>query len=73
MTLILKWLFIVAYFSEFFLGLNACFYIAKSYWVARSTKGNTVFTKRALTLKAIGTSALALCAIGGLLQAIAGV
>ena len=73
MSLILNWLFVIAYLSVFFLGLYTCFYLSKSYWIARSTKGNTVFTKRALTIKSMATISLALCAIGGLLQAMAGV
>ena len=73
MSLFLNWLFVVAYLSVFFLGLYACFHLARNYWVARSSKGNTVFTKRALTIKSVATISLALCAIGGLLQAMAGV
>lgn len=73
MSLFLNWLFAIAYFSVFFLGLFACFCLARNYWIARSTKGNTVFTKRALTIKSIATTSLALCAIGGLLQAMVGV
>ena len=65
--------FVTAYFSVFFLGLYACFYLARNYWVARSIKGNTVFTKRALTIKSVATISLALCAIGGLFQAMVGV
>ncbi len=65
--------FVTAYFSVFFLGLYACFYLARSYWIGRSTNGNTVFTKRALTIKSIATISLALCAIGGLFQAMVGV
>lgn len=73
MILLLNWLFAIAYFLVFFLGLYICFYLAKSYWAARSNKGNTVFSKRALTIKSVATIALGLCAIGGLLQAMAGV
>lgn len=73
MNLLLNWLFVIAYFSVFFLGLFGCFYLANNYWSARTVTGNTVFTKRALTLKAVATVSLALCAIGGLFQAMAGV
>lgn len=65
--------FVIAYFSVFFTGLYTCFYLARNYWVARSTKGNTVFAKRALTIKSVATISLGLCAIGGLFQAIVGV
>jgi len=73
MSELLNWVFIISYFSVFFLGLFACFYLAKRYWIARTILGTTIFTKRALTLKAFSTALVGICAIGGLLQAIAGV
>ncbi|WP_151823771.1 hypothetical protein [Acinetobacter bereziniae] len=53
-------LFTLAYFSVFFLGLFACFYLARGYFRNRKF------------FKAGSTSTLALFAIGGLLQAIIG-
>jgi len=50
MNLLFNWLFVIAYFSVFFLGLFGCFYLANNYWSARTVTGNTVFTKRALTM-----------------------
>lgn len=54
-------LFTLAYFSVFFAGLFACFYLAHSYLKSRHF------------FKAGSTSTLAILAIGGLLQAIIGV
>ncbi|WP_121775549.1 hypothetical protein [Acinetobacter bereziniae] len=56
----LSLIFTLAYFYVFFLGLLACFYLAHSYLESRHF------------LKAGSTSALAVLAIGGLLQAIMG-
>ena len=53
--------FVLSYFSVFLLGLMACFHVAREYFKARKfIKGSSV-------------SALALSAIGGLVQAIVGV
>lgn len=68
----LSWVFVIAYFSVFLFGLFTCFYLAKNYWMARTIQGNTAFAKRSLTLKAAAIMLIALCAVGGLLQAIAG-
>ncbi|TCM61899.1 hypothetical protein EC844_12653 [Acinetobacter calcoaceticus] len=72
MSILFNWVFIIAYFSVFIVGLFGCFNLSKQYWVARSMAGNTVFVKRALTIKATSTGLLGFCAIVGLIQAIKG-
>lgn len=52
--------FVLAYFSVFFFGLFACFYLASKYFKSR------------YFFKAGSTFTLALLAIGGLFQAIVG-
>lgn len=72
MNILFNWIFVVAYFSVFILGLFGCFHLSKQYWVARSIAGNTIFVKRALTIKAASTGLLGFFALIGLIQAIKG-
>lgn len=53
-------LFVLAYFSVFILGLLTCFHLVYEY------------CKNRKFIKAISVAILALCAIGGLIQAILG-
>lgn len=61
---------IIAYFLVFFIGLTNCFKEAKLAWLTRSNTGLTVFEKRAYTIKACVTTSIALCGLGGLVEAI---
>lgn len=61
---------IVAYFLVFFIGIVSCFKEAKLSWVARSNTGLTIFEKRAYILKAVVATLIALCGLGGLVEAI---
>ncbi len=63
---------IIAYFLVFLMGLVTCFKEAKLAWLTRNNDGLTIFERRSYVLKAGCSLVLALLAIGGLLQAIAG-
>ena len=63
---------VLAYFLVFLIGLYHCFNEARHAWITRNNTGLTVFERRAYILKAGLALTLALLAIGGLLQAIAG-
>ena len=63
---------ILAYFAVFLIGRYHCFNEARLAWITRTNTGLTIFERRAYILKAGLALTLALLAIGGLLQAIAG-
>ena len=63
---------VLAYFLEFLIGLYHCFNEARHAWITRTNTGLTIFERRAYILKAGLALTLALLAIGGLLQTIAG-
>lgn len=69
---IMNWATLLAYFAVFLMGLVTCFKEAKLAWLTRNTDGLTIFDRRNYVLKASCSLVLALLAIGGLLQAIAG-
>ncbi|ENW10171.1 hypothetical protein [Acinetobacter pittii] len=61
---------IIAYFVIFFIGLGSCFKEAKLAWITRNSLGLTIFEKRAYTIKAGIAILIALCGLGGLIEAI---
>lgn len=58
---LLNWATTIAYLTVFFLGLGFCFYLSKKYFTHRNV------------FKAASTFSLAVLALGGLIQAFAGV
>lgn len=60
MSNFLNWMLVISYFSVFLLGLLACFHVTREYFKTRKF------------LKGSSVCALALSAIGGLVQAIIG-
>lgn len=61
---------IIAYFVVFMIGLYHCFSESKLAWSTRNTAGLTVFEKRAYAIKACVATFIALCGLGGLVEAI---
>lgn len=73
MAELINWAFTLAYFAVFLIGLIVCFKEAKLAWIMRNNKSLTIFEKRSYTLKASASLILAIFAILGLIQAVAGV
>lgn len=73
MTEIINCLSLLALFAVFGIGLVTCCIEAKKSWSARKISGQTVFERKAYTLKAGSSLCLAALALIGLADAAKGV